>query len=113
MLSVRNRDANEALPGELWPLEQSLNFLHSGHWNDLRVAEGIASEPHSHLVRKLQFPLDRLEARLLAQWIEERLGLHAYQPWITQSQSGLKPIKRPSCLTPLCINHTVPERERI
>jgi hypothetical protein len=54
---------------------RTLNFLHSGHWNDLRGTEGIASEPHRHLTRKLQLPLDRLEARLLAQGVQERVGL--------------------------------------
>ena len=29
--------------------------------------QGIASDPHRHLARKLQLPLNRLEARLLAQ----------------------------------------------
>jgi hypothetical protein len=38
-------------------------------------AEGIASEPHRHLARKLQLALDRLEARLLAQGVQERVGL--------------------------------------
>jgi hypothetical protein len=40
---------------------RTLNFLHSGHWNDIRGTQGIVSEPHRHLARELQLPLDRLE----------------------------------------------------
>jgi len=54
---------------------RTLNFLICGHWNDLRGIEGIALEPHRHSARKLQFPLNRLEARLFAQGVQERVGL--------------------------------------
>jgi hypothetical protein len=54
---------------------RTLNFLHSRHWNDLRGTEGIASEPHHRLAWKLQLPLNRLEARLLAQRVEQWVRL--------------------------------------
>jgi hypothetical protein len=68
---------------------RTLNFLYSGHWNDLRRTEGIVSEPHRHLARKLQLPLNRLEARLLAQGVQERIGLQARQAPIPQPQRRL------------------------
>ena len=45
--------------------ELSIFYIADTNWNDLRGTEGIASEPHRHSVRKLQLPLDRLEARLV------------------------------------------------
>ena len=44
-------------------------------------------------LRKLQLPLDRLEVRLLAQWIHERIGLQFHQPRITQSHRGVEPLR--------------------
>ena len=45
------------------------------------------------LLRKFQLPLDRLEVRLLAQWIHERIGLQFHQPRITQSHRGVEPLQ--------------------
>ena len=45
------------------------------------------------LLRKFQLPLDRLEVRLLAQWIHERIGLQFHQPPITQSHRGVEPLE--------------------
>ena len=44
-------------------------------------------------LRKLQLPLERLEARLLAQWIHERIGFQFHQPRITQSHRGVEPLE--------------------
>jgi hypothetical protein len=40
----------------------------------VRVADALASKSPCHSVRKLQFTLNRLEARLFAQRIQERVG---------------------------------------
>src|SRR5450432_2756778 len=66
-------------PAHFGHLSRTLNFLHSGHWNDLRGTEGIASEPHRRLTGKLQLPLDLQEARLLAQRVEQRVDLQSLQ----------------------------------
>ena len=74
---------------------RTLNFLHSGHWNDLRGTEGIASEPHRRLSSETSTPAShRLEARLLAQGVHERVGLQILQARITQPQRRLEPFER-------------------
>ena len=42
------------------------------------VTARIVSRPHSHSIGKLQLPLNRLETRLVAQGIKERVGLHRH-----------------------------------
>ena len=63
-------------------------------WN--RVARSVR--------RELQFPLDRLKARLFAQGIEERLGLQVLQPGITQAHCNVEPLKRLGAITPLRVD---------
>jgi hypothetical protein len=52
---------------------RALKFPHSGHWNDLRGTEVIASEPPRQSVRKLQLSHHSLEARLFAEWVDLQL----------------------------------------
>ena len=65
------------------------------------------SEPHHHLARKLQLPLDRLEARLFAQGVQERIGLQVLQARIPQPQRRLEPFERLRPLAPLRIDRGV------
>jgi hypothetical protein len=51
--------------------------------------------------RKLQFPLNRLEARLLAQGIQERVGLQILQARIPQPPRRLEPFERLCLIAPL------------
>src|SRR5215469_3768134 len=60
--------------------------------------------PGAPLVRKPQLPHHRLEARLLAQWIEERLSLQTDQLWITQLQSGFQPLECFGRVAPLRVD---------
>ena len=65
------------------------------------------SEPHRHLVRKLQLPLDRLEARLFSYRIHERIGLQVRQARITQPQRRLEPFERLRPIAPLRVDRGV------
>src|SRR3984893_11103955 len=80
---------------------RALNFLHSGHWSDLQGTEVIASEPHRDLARKLQLSLNRLKARLFAQRVEERVGLHVRRARAPQPQRRLEPFERLGPIAPL------------
>ena len=44
-------------------------------------------------LRELQRPLDRLEARLAAQWVEELIHLHHVQGVVAHAHGFLKPFK--------------------
>jgi hypothetical protein len=46
---------------------------------ELRWTKKLRRIHTRHLTRKLQLPLNRLEARLFAQGIQERVGLHVAQ----------------------------------
>jgi hypothetical protein len=64
--------------------------------------------PEKSLLRwKLQFPLDRLEARLLVQGVEQRVGLQKLQARIAQPQRRLEPFERLRQVTPLRIDRGV------
>jgi len=41
---------------------------------------------------KFQFPLDCLEARLVAERIQERIGLHVHQVLVTQPHGRVQPL---------------------
>src|SRR5215813_1396354 len=58
-------------------------------------------------VGKLQLPLDRLETRLLAQGIQERVGLQELQSGITQADRRGEPFKRLVPIAPLRIDRGV------
>jgi hypothetical protein len=47
-----------------------------------------------HLLRKLQRSLDGLEARLVAQWIEQPVRPEDHEARIAQSQRLLEPVER-------------------
>src|SRR5262249_34634304 len=59
------------------------------------------------LAGKLQRPLDRLEARLLAQRIEQWVGLHVHEPRVTQARRGLEPCERLGAIAPLRVDLSV------
>jgi hypothetical protein len=75
----------------------------------IRGTEGIASEPHRHLARKLQLPLNRLEARLLAQGVHERVGLQILQARVPQPQRRFEPFERLGRVAPLRIDRGLTE----
>src|SRR4029453_9142102 len=60
-----------------------------------------------HSVLELQLPLDDLEATLLAQGIQERVGLQILQARIPQPQSRLEPLERLGSIAPLRIDRGV------
>src|ERR1700722_12806958 len=94
-------------------LNRGLNFLHSGHWNELGGAEGIASQPHRDLALKLQLPLYRLKPRLFAQGVQKWIGLEAHQARITQAQRRLEPFERLRPIAPLRVDRGVLVRRGI
>src|SRR6516164_5706680 len=57
----------------------------SERWGADVRADGNIPESRHLSIRKLQLPLDRLEARLLAQRIQERVGLQVHEPGVTQA----------------------------
>src|SRR5690242_18328685 len=58
-------------------------------------------------VRKPQLPLDRLEARLLAQRIKKGICFHPLQLSFVQTQCCLEPVQCSGCVTPLGVGHGV------
>jgi len=67
------------LPANSGHPSRTANFPHSGHWNALRGTEELRPNRTATLARKLQLPLNRLEARLLAQGVQKRVGLQSLQ----------------------------------
>src|SRR5579863_51756 len=55
------------------PSPRALGFPQSRHWNDLSGQGRARAEIGRTLAGKLQLPLNRLGARLLAQWVRERV----------------------------------------
>jgi len=89
-------------------------FIEAAAWYESeRGTEGIASEPRRHLARKLQLPLDRLKARLLAQGVQERVGLQILQARVPQPQRRLEPFERLRQIAPLRIDRGVLVRRSI
>src|SRR5580658_7788655 len=60
-----------------------------------------------HSVRKLQLSQHRLEARLLAQGVHERVDLEVLQVGIAKPQGRLEPFERLRLITPLSIDRGV------
>src|SRR6266404_6066014 len=52
-------------------------------WNDLDPRTRSRRNRPCHSVRKFQFPLNRLEARLFAQGVHKRVGLQELEPRVT------------------------------
>src|SRR5579863_57209 len=59
------------------------------------------------LFGKLQPPLDRLEARLLAQGVQERIGFQVFKARVPQAQRRLEPFERLRPIAPLRIDRGV------
>ena len=66
---------------------------------------GPTSQRHS--LRKVQFPLDCLEAWLFPQGVQKLVGLQELQARITQPHGGVKPLERLGQISPLCIDRGV------
>ena len=60
-----------------------------------------------HSIWKPQLPLDRLEARLLAQRVHEGIGSYVYQAWVTRPQRRLEPFECLRPITPLRLDRRV------
>src|ERR1700730_18608552 len=85
----------------------TFSFLHSGRWSDLRGTGGMASEPHRDSAWKLQLTHNSLKARLLAQGVQERIGLEVHQTRVPQPQRRLEPFERLRQIAPLRIDRGV------
>src|SRR5215469_3195418 len=75
-----------------------------------RKKAGAFTSPPSHalqndredlVLRKLQFPLDRLEAPLFAQGMQERIVLHVEQAWVTHPHCRGQPLQCLGRVAPL------------
>src|SRR5262245_6411710 len=64
-------------------------------------------------IGELQFPLDRLEARLVAQGIEELISLQTDQTRIAKTQRQLKPVEGLIWIAPLGLNFGKLIRHRV
>src|SRR5205807_6355629 len=86
-------------------------------WNLLSVARALArnASPCARMtavcgprlvtsVRKLQFPLDGLEARLFAQGVKERAHFHVFQVRILPAHGRFEPAESASGVAPLRID---------
>src|SRR2546430_17670823 len=58
-------------------------------------------------VRKLQRPLDRLKARVLAQGVKERVYFHVFQVRILLPHRHFKPVEGSGGVAALCADHGV------
>src|SRR5215471_12220896 len=65
------------------------------------------------LVRELQFTLNRLEARLVAQWVEQWVGLEALQAWISPAYGCFEPLQGLRGISPLRVDHGVYSRTAV
>ena len=81
-------------------------------WSHRSSDREMVSHPVVHSVRKPQFPLDCLEARLLAQRVEELMA-HPDQVWIAVAHRRFKPIKCTGGVPPLCVDHRVKHRRGV
>src|SRR6516162_9980095 len=64
-------------------------------------------------VWELQFALDRLEARLIAQWVEQRGGLETLQAGSTQALGCFEPLQGLRGISPLRVDHGVHSRTTV
>jgi hypothetical protein len=71
-LALDRMRCNPTAIGQEQRAQLSLKPPLSGHSSDLSGKRQVVTELRGPSVRKLQLPLDRLEARLLAQGIEVR-----------------------------------------
>src|SRR6266446_9190459 len=67
----------------------------------------------SRSVRKLQRSLDRLEARLVAQRIEERVNFRVREIRVPVPHRRLEPVERAGRIAPLSVDVGVPFRQPI
>ena len=73
----------------------------------------LVSSRFGYSLRKLQFPHHCFEARLLAQGVQERVGLQNLQARVTQPQRRLKPFERLGPIAPLRVDRGVLVRRGI
>jgi hypothetical protein len=63
-----------------------------------------ACNDRSHSVGEFELTLDRLEARLFAQGVHERVVLQLHQPRVAQSQGRFQPLEGLGGVTPLRVD---------
>src|SRR5260221_4113575 len=105
-----NRDQPRNPPPLAEPFPQRLNLRATAEWSKLTLSRrrptaafGYPSWPAvtKLLSRKLQLPLNCLEARLLAQGIHQRVGFRVLQPRIAQAPGCLEPVERLRPIAPV------------